>query len=188
MKIKQSKLLYFLSSIYIVTLLLAFVFNIQKGNLNDIMMCFVACITPFLFPAVMYLFHLKMTATMKIINIIFIYFASLIGSSLAGYTLPYYDKLIHFFSGILGSIIAMIIYNMLNNQKQQNNVLFVMFVVAVNLSIAVIWEFYEYSMLIFFNNDCIHHLTSGVHDSMTDMLCAAGGCIFVLLEIICRKN
>ena len=100
MKTKQSKLLYFVSGIYIVTLLFAFVLNIQKGNLKDIMMCFVACITPWLFLILMRLFHLKMTDEIKIINVIFIYFASLVGSSLAGYTLPFYDKIVHFFKQI----------------------------------------------------------------------------------------
>ena len=33
-------------------------------------------------------------------------------------------------------------------------------------------EFYEYFMLVVFQNDCIHHYDSGVHDSITDMLCA----------------
>lgn len=42
----------------------------------------------------------------------------------------------------------------------------------MNMSIALCWEFYEYSMLVFFNNDCINHTTTGVHDSLTDMLCA----------------
>ena len=40
------------------------------------------------------------------------------------------------------------------------------------MAIALCWEFFEYAMLIFFNNDAINHYTQGVHDSMTDMLCA----------------
>lgn len=192
MKTKQTKLLYFVSGIYIVTLLFAFVLNIQKGNLKDIMMCFVACITPWLFLILMRLFHLKMTDEIKIINVIFIYFASLVGSSLAGYTLPFYDKIVHFFSGILASIIAMILYCMIKKQRtiynKQDYILFFIFMMTVNLSIAVIWEFYEYFMLVFFNNDCILHYTTGVHDAMTDMLCALGGGCVVLLEMIAHRN
>ena len=61
-----------------------------------------------------------------------------------------------------------------------------MFINAVNMAIAVCWEFFEYAMLIFFNNDAINHYTQGVHDSMTDMLCAtiAG----LLLTIWIMKN
>lgn len=192
MKTKQSKILYLVSGIYIVTLLFAFVMNIKVGDLKAIMMCFVACITPWMFPLLMHLLHLKMTYEIKVINIVFIYFASLIGSALSGYAWPFYDKIVHFFSGILASIIAMILYYMLKKQRaiynKQDYVLFLIFIMAVNLSIAVIWEFYEYFMLIFFNNDCILHYTTGVHDSMTDMLCALGGGSLVLLDIIKDKN
>lgn len=192
MKTKQSKLLYFLSGIYIVTLLYAFVINIETGNLKDIMMCFVACLTPWLFPLFMRVLHFKMTDEIEAINIIFIYFASLVGSALAGYTWPFYDKIVHFFSGILASIIAMILYCMIKKQRtidnKQDYILFFIFIMTVNLSIAVVWEFYEYFMLIFFNDDCIHHYTTGVHDSMTDMLCALGGGCLVLLGILRAKN
>lgn len=192
MKTKQTKLLYFVSGIYIVTLLFAFVLNIQKGNLKDIMMCFVACITPWLFPLLMHLLHLKMTDEIKIINVVFVYFASLIGSSLKGYTLPFYDKIVHFFSGILASMMAMIFYCMVKKQhtidNKQDYIFLFIFIITANLSIAVLWEFYEYFMLVFFNNDCILHYTTGVHDSMTDMLCALGGGCLVLLSFLRAKN
>ena len=52
------------------------------------------------------------------------------------------------------------------------------------MAIALLWEFYEYSMLIFFNNDCINHYTTGVHDSITDMLCAfTAGLIITTLVV-----
>lgn len=192
MNTKQSKLLYFLSGIYVVTLLYAFVMNIKTGNLKDIMMCFVACLTPWLFPLFMSMLHFKMTDEIKIINIVFIYFASLVGSALAGYTWPFYDKIVHFFSGILASIIAMILYFMIKKQRtidnKQDYVLFLIFIMTVSLSIAVIWEFYEYFMLVAFNNDCILHYTTGVHDSMTDMLSALGGGCLVLLGLLKAKN
>ena len=43
--------------------------------------------------------------------------------------------------------------------------------------------------LIFFKNDCINHYTQGVHDSITDMLCAvvAGICLTVFL-VLYYKN
>lgn len=56
--------------------------------------------------------------------------------------------------------------------------LFVVFINAINLSMAALWEFYEYAILVLFNNDAINHYTSGVHDSMGDMIvCMLGGLI-----------
>lgn len=50
--------------------------------------------------------------------------------------------------------------------------IFLLFITFANLAAAALWEFYEYFMLVVFNNDAIHHFDSGVHDTMTDMLCA----------------
>lgn len=39
-------------------------------------------------------------------------------------------------------------------------------------------------MLIFFQNDCIHHYTTGIHDSMTDMICACLGGLIILYQVV----
>ena len=38
-------------------------------------------------------------------------------------------------------------------------------------------------MLILFNNDCINHYTTGVHDSLSDMMCAFVAGIIILVMI-----
>ena len=45
-------------------------------------------------------------------------------------------------------------------------------------------------MLILFNYDCINHYKTGVHDSMTDMLCAlvAGTIIIFLIRRFYRQE
>ncbi len=185
---KLSKGLYCLYGIYIVTLISAFFFFLKTINLQGIMMCLSACLTPFLFPLFMHLCHLKMTIEMKMINIVFIYFSSLIGSCLGGYGWPCFDKMIHFISGIIISVVAAMFFHFIKKEKyihhQADCYIYYIFIMAVNLSIAVLWEFYEYAMLIFFQNDCIHHYTTGVHDSITDMLCAFVGGGIVLYQVI----
>ena len=47
----------------------------------------------------------------------------------------------------------------------------------------MLWELFEYMMLILFNNDCINHYKTGVHDSMTDMLCALVAGIIIIFMI-----
>ena len=69
--------------------------------------------------------------------------------------------------------VAVMLYYLLssNNEiktKQEKRVFYV-FINAVNMAIALCWEFFEYAMLIFFNNDAINHYTQGVHDSMTGL-------------------
>lgn len=153
---------------YIVALIYALVINYQGKYFS---MCFVAMGTPFLFPLLLKILKVKAPTEVYIFNIIFIFFASLWGSCLGGYSLPYFDKVTHFGSGILGCELAYMLYkSFLREDKRQ--LLMAIFINAVNASIAVIWEFYEYMLLVFFNYDAINHYTSGVHDTITDMLMA----------------
>lgn len=162
--------------IYIITALIGFYLNYQNNDTNALFMGGVALITPWIIPLSFKLFKLKGTNEIYIINLVFIYFASLIGSSFNGYSIPFFDKLLHFFSGIFASLLAIIIYYRIKHDKKITNLsdykIFILFVINTNLAVAMLWELFEYMMLIFFNNDCINHYQTGVHDSMTDMLCA----------------
>lgn len=187
--VKNYKYLYLICiMIYIVTLMFAAI----KGS--RLQMCIVAGVLPFLLPVLQYRFHYKITYEIKIIYFVFIYFSSLIGSCLGGYELAYYDKVIHFFSGIIMTILGCLLYSLIKKdiiiQQPSDQKIYYIFIMTFNMSIALLWEFYEYVMLIFFQNDCIHHYTTGIHDSMTDMICACLGGLIILYQVIqyYRKN
>lgn len=180
--------LYSLIAVYIITVLIGFYLNYQAHDTNALGMVFVACITPLIVPLVFKLLHLTPVYEIYICNILFVYFASLIGSGFHGYSQPGFDKVVHFFSGLLFTIVSMLIFMMIKQVSRISNRedyhLFLLFMNTANLAIAVCWEFYEYAMLIFFNNDCINHYTQGVHDSITDMLCAfVGGLLITAFTI-----
>lgn len=168
--------------IYFITVLLGVYINLKNGNYNELFMVGVAVFTPFLIPCLFYFCKFKLNDGILIINYIFVYFASLIGSGFNGYKIPFYDKLIHFSSGIIISMLI-IIYWLINNNKiinRNENKLFLLFVFNTNLAIALLWEIFEYIMLILFNNDCINHYKTGVHDAMTDTLCALVAGIYIV--------
>lgn len=173
--------------IYITTLIIGLYVNYINGNSNDFFMTLVAIVTPLIIPALFYLLKLKITDEIMIINLVFVYFASLIGSGFNGYELPFFDKVLHFSSGILISMLAIIIYwvikkdRAINDEKEHR--IFMLFVLNTNLAIAMLWELYEYMMLVLFNNDCINHYSTGVHDSMTDMICALTAGLIVLYAV-----
>lgn len=152
------------------------------------MMTLVAIITPWLIPAVFKLLKWQMSIEVKIVNITFIYLSSLIGSGLNGYHYPYFDKIVHFFSGILASLLMISLFCLLKNKRKISDPgdyqILLLFTFSSNLAIALLWEFFEYLMLILFNNDCINHYTTGVHDSLTDMLCALVGGLIVIYCLI----
>ena len=46
------------------------------------------------------------------------------------------------------------------------------------------WEFYEYALLVFFQYDAIKHFSTGVHDTITDMLVAVIGGLILSIYLI----
>lgn len=182
------KVWYGVSAVYLVTLLYGFYRNAQLNDLNALGMGVVACFTPLIVPAIFKLFRLQVVYEIYICNVVFVYFASLIGSCFHGYSLLGFDKVVHFASGLIFTIVSAIVFMMIKRvsriEDRADYHLFLLFINALNLAIAVCWEFYEYAMLIFFDNDCINHYTQGVHDSITDMLCAFGGGIIITLLFI----
>lgn len=173
--------------IYILTSIFGFYINYVNNNSTALFMGVIALLTPWIIPGLFKLFKLTATDEIYIINIVFIYFASLIGSCFNGYSLPFFDKALHFSSGIFASLLAIILFCRIKKEKRINKIkdyhIFVLFVNNTNLAIAMLWELYEYMMLILFNNDCINHYKTGVHDSMTDMLCALVAGIIVIILI-----
>lgn len=165
--------------IYILTLIYAFVINWQGKYFN---ITFVACLTPFIMPAVMRLMKVKVPQEFYIINIIFVYFASLWGSCLGGYSTPYYDKFTHCASGVVIAELVYIVYKHYLRDDQRKILMF-LFVNAVNAMVALFWEFYEYALLVFFQYDAIRNVT-GVHDTITDMLVAVIGGLVLSLYLI----
>lgn len=170
--------------IYGLTAILGFYLNYTNNNYQALFMGVIALLTPWIIPALFMLFKLKATNEIYIINLVFVYFASLIGSCFNGYSLPFFDKALHFFSGIFASLLAIIIFCRIKREKKISNSqdykIFIVFVGSINLAVAMLWELFEYMMLIFFNNDCINHYKTGVHDSMTDMLCAMFAGLYII--------
>lgn len=166
--------------IYIVTLIYAFYVNWQGKYFG---MTFVACLTPWILPALMKILHIKVPLEFYIINLVFVYFASLWGSCLGGYSTPYYDKFIHCASGVVICELIYFIYKYFLREDHRQSLMF-LFLNAVNALVALLWEFYEYALLVFFNYDAINHWTSGVHDTLTDMLVAVIGGLVLSFYLI----
>lgn len=181
-------ILYSCIVIYVVTCIYALVLNFIKEDYGTLGMTFVAILTPLLVPVTFRIFHFKPVYEIYIISTVFVYFASLIGSSYHWYSYFGFDKVLHFCSGIFALTVAVILFFYIRKSNvistRADRTIFLIFINAVNMAIALIWEFYEYAMLIFFNNDCINHNSQGVHDSITDMLCATVAGLMLTMLIV----
>lgn len=181
---KEKRIVKYSYLAYYLCLLGAFIYCYKTKNTNGFNMGFVAMFTCFLAPLALRILKLKCLYQIHVINIVFALIASIGGSMLGAYQIPLFDKALHFSSGILISELALMLYNYLtDNKKHQSTkeqLLAITFVFTFNMTVAVLWEFFEYWCLIFLKNDAINHYTTGVHDSMTDMLVALiGGCIII---------
>ena len=187
---KLKKIWWFLNGIYTVTLVYSMYHNLSIGNINGFNMCFVAILSVCAVPILFKVFHFKPVYEVFILSTVFAYIASLCGSTLGGYGIPFFDKFLHFSSGILMLCVSIMLYQLLLGRKvlKEEKQVFWVSVNAMNIAIALCWEFFEYSMLVFFNNDCINHYTTGVHDTITDMLCATVAGILLTIYMILHKE
>ena len=178
--------------LYLVVLGYSIWIQIQENDLNGLMMCAVAFFTLWAVPIVFHILHLKPVYEIYNLATVFAFIACVWGSTLGGYDLPFFDKFLHFTSGILMLGGSMLIYALLKgttvfNTKIEKRTFYVC-IIAINMSIALCWEYFEYAMLVFFNNDAIRHYTQGVHDSMTDMICATLAGLLCTAWIYFRPN
>lgn len=117
---------------------------------------------------------------------LFIAVAMIIGNTLNGYAIPYFDKVLHFSSGILICAVITLVYCWLKQSWTESTprdyLLKCLSIQGINMMIAFLWECFEFGCLIFLKIDAINHYTQGVYDTMTDMIvCFLGGLIFLFL-------
>ena len=164
-----------LVGLYLLTLGYSVYLHILRQDWNGLFMCGVAILSLVCVPLGFKILRFQPIYEIYCIQVVFAYIASVLGSTLGGYSYPFFDKILHFTSGFLMLTVGIMVYFFLrksNEIPKQDLPLFFVFINSFNVMIAVFWEFFEYSMLVFFNNDCINHYTQGVRDSMNDMLCA----------------
>lgn len=189
---RLKKLWWIINIIYMITLGISVYINVMEKDMNGVFMCVVALMTLIMVPLIFKVFHFKPVYEVYIIASGFSYIASVWGSTLGGYGIKGFDKFLHFSSGFLMLTVSIMIYYLLCSSnkietKEQKRVFYV-FINALNIAIAALWEFFEYAMLVFFNNDAINHYTQGVHDSMTDMICATLAGLILTIWIMKHKS
>ncbi|MCD8027792.1 MAG: hypothetical protein LUF02_03835 [Erysipelotrichaceae bacterium] len=180
MKDKKLSIIYKICSmIYIVFLIYAFYRNWMR---KYFFMTIVSCFTPFIAPMIMRILKVQVPIEFNLINIVFVFMASLWGSCLGGYTLAYFDKIVHFLCGIIFTELFYMLYKYYLRDDKQKSLMFI-FVNGLNMAAAVIWEFYEYFLFYFFQYDAIRNST-GVYDTITDMIVATIGGLLLSFYLI----
>ncbi len=192
---KTMKLLYhILVILYMVLCGITIYYNVSMHYNNALMMSILSLALTFTVPIAFTIMKIKPIYEIYIIGLIFIFISSLAGSGMRFYSIiSYWDLIAHGFSGVLGALAAYLLYCRLKKvAKAQNDYAIVfLFVTAINISIAVLWELYEYALLYFFDYDAILHYKSGVHDAMQDIIiCIIGGLFttYFIYRSVCKNK
>ncbi len=127
------------------------------------------------------IFKIKINDGINFIYILFIFMSHFLGVTCELYgQIFWYDKFIHFLSGIITSFIAIYI---LEKVKNRHNLLFnILFIIAFSLMVASLWEIFEYLSSYYFNVDPQRVALTGVSDTMKDIIVAFLGSILISLS------
>ena len=165
-------------------------FNIVHDSFNWIELAIIigAILLSFITPLIFKLLKYQPVYSIYSLALIFIFIAAIGGSVLGWYkSIPYFDKIAHGLSGVLGAYVGYIVYCLFRQRKKidLNEVgIMTLFINCFNISIAVIWELYEFLCLVLLDYDAIKHYSTGVYDVMGDIIvCIIGGIITTLLFV-----
>ncbi len=135
------------------------------------------------------IFHYELPEKIVFIYLVFTFLSLFLGSVMRFYgRFPWYDTFTHFLSGFVTSILALLI---IKENKLESNPLWIniLFIIGISLSIASLWEFFEFTCDKLFDKDAQHVLTTGVDDTMKDMLVAfLGSIIFSSYYFVKQKS
>ena len=124
------------------------------------------------------IFKLKIGDSINFIYILFIFLAHFLGVTCNLYgQIFWYDKFVHFLSGIISAFAA--IYILVKFKKDKNMFFDILYIMAFTLMVASLWEMFEYMASYYFSVDPQKGWLTGVKDTMHDIIVAFLGSILV---------
>ena len=133
--------------------------------------------------------RIKIPDSVEFIFLIFIFFAELLGSILHFYDLiNWYDSFVHYISGILTSLLGLMLLIYFKNYDSKKVYFNLVFMISITLSVATLWELFEFSCDNVFGYNAQRVIETGVTDTMKDIICALLGCILVGISYIYEER
>lgn len=119
---------------------------------------------------------------------LFSFFAYVVGLVMQAYQYtPYYDKIIHALSGVLGMSVGVLLFYALKpgrTVQKSDFPLVAVFSFSVSMTVACLWEIGEYLVGQFFPCDPQRVLTTGVADTMQDIIVCLFGSLFFIPSLV----
>ncbi len=135
------------------------------------------------------MFKIKITSAMELVYVLFIILAQFVGSVVNLYNkVWWYDLFAHFLSGVLTSVLSLVVLNWFGVYKEKNKWFNFLFIISFTLMIASIWEFMEFGTDTFLGMNVQHSIDTGVRDTMEDMLVAFLGSLIVSISYLVENK
>ena len=132
---------------------------------------------PFLPPVVEKVYKSHISFRIQLVYYVFLFISLDLGICLDWYkTAPYFDKAVHFGSGVLSALVgyyALVYFKVIKNPRGFK----ILFIVSLCMLIAVGWECFEFASDKFLGQHMQQLVSVGVDDTMFDLLAAAAGSI-----------
>jgi hypothetical protein len=164
-----------LAVVYIILRLLVIsimVAQILNKDYNNVLLCVLTLIL-FMIPSfVEHKIKVDVPDTLEIIILFFIFAAEILGEIREYFVnVPGWDTMLHTITGFLAAAIGLALIDILNRSDRFSIKLSPFFVALVafcfSMTIGVIWEFFEFTMDIFFNKDMQKDTIIGAFNSVT---------------------
>ncbi|MDD4282305.1 MAG: hypothetical protein PHX03_00800 [Bacilli bacterium] len=131
----------------------------------------------------------KMTEGTITLYFLFLIASTILGSLFNFYeTVPMFDKILHFVTGILLSMLGIIILINFNKYDKTNIKFNIIFLAAITSTVALFWEIFEYISDFIFSRNTQRVLETGINDTMLDMISSLFGFTLVAIIYIMEKK
>ena len=132
---------------------------------------------PFLPPVVEKVYKSHISFRIQLVYYVFLFISLDLGICLDWYkTAPFFDKIVHFGSGVLSALVgyyALVYFKVMKNPRGFK----ILFIVSLCMLVAVGWECFEFCCDKFLGQHMQQLVSVGVADTMFDLLAAAAGSI-----------
>lgn len=128
------------------------------------------------------IFKTKISIVIKTTYIVFIFIAQFLGVTVELYNhISWFDKFTHWLSGIITALLSLSLLSKFKLYNRKNVLFNIIWMISITLAIASLWECFEYGANILFGGDAQRVATTGVNDTMQDIIVAFIGSIIVSL-------
>ena len=171
----------------ILTIISAYVFMFVDGyyGIDRILLCLVLIPVVLVPKIAKKLFKINISDGLELVYIVFIILTMLFGSIMGFFSLiHWYDSFTHFLSGMFTFVMGIFFLVWFKEHNDKKILYSCLFAMMFTFMIAVLWECVEFTIDNVMGTDTQKVLSTGVNDTMKDMICAILGSLLVMISYI----